>query len=337
MAKLTIRDIARLANVSTTAVSFVLNNKEGVSEETRLRILAVIEQTNFIPNVHTRRLNLKKSFNIHIVMKQHQSNLLNLFAMEIMFGILSESKKLGYNTVITGINDAQDEELLLDYIRNKDTDGLIFIQDADPRILSAVDMLDVPFLVVDSHAPDSVPYVQIKTDYCSAAKNATNYLLEKGHTRIAFIGTDHSPEYYVNTFRGYKNAIEEAGLSFPSGWIQSSACDEETAYRCTENILHSGDLPTAIFCTGDIFALSAIKCIKDHKLSVPGDISLIGLDDMVISQYTDPPLTTVSVYEGLMGEKAMQIIYRMINGEEYEKVTLTRSQIIERATVKNRN
>ena len=94
MEKLTIRDIARMAGVSTTAVSFVLNGRSGVSESTRKRVQEIIQQTGFTPNIHTRRLNLKRSFTVHVVMRQYDYSLFNLFAMDVLTGIFRESKTL---------------------------------------------------------------------------------------------------------------------------------------------------------------------------------------------------------------------------------------------------
>ena len=335
MSKITIRDIAKLANVSTTAVSFVLNGKSGVSDETRKRILDIMEQTNFTPNVHTRRLNLKRSFNIHLVIRHYESKLRNMFSSEITFGILKESKPLGYNIVTINIRDSSDKNILTDYIRNKDTDGFIFLQDVETSFLSQVEASDTPFVVVDSHALDGASYTQIKADYFDASYKATKHLIQKGHEQIAFIGMDVMPNYYANTFGGYQKAMSEHSLPFPSYWIQPGAADEASAYQCMRRMLNSGNVPTAVFCAGDIFAIGAIKCSKDSGLRVPEDISFIGLDDVVISQYIEPPLTTVSVNEELMGQMAMKTIYRMINHEPYKKVLFTPSNLIERASVRD--
>jgi len=335
MANLTINDIARMANVSKTAVSFVLNGKEGVGEETRNRVLAVIEQTNYSPNVHTRRLNLKKSFTIYVVMHQQEVSFANLFNMEIIFGILNKSKELGYSVVFISISDEKDIGILSGYVRNKDTDGIIFMQDPENSILSIVEDSSIPFLVVDSHAPDTVSYTQVKVDYFIAAYEAVKYLIEKGHKKVAFIGMESQPDYYVNTFGGFNKALQEANLPIMPTWIQSEAKNEQSAYNCMQRIIDAHDLPTAVFCAGDIFAISAMKCVKENNLLVPGNISFVGLDDIVVSPYVDPPLTTMSINENQMGEESMQIIFDMINNNSYQNINYTSSNIVERSTVKD--
>ena len=105
MANLTIKDIARMAGVSTTAVSFVLNNRPGVSDATRQKVQEIIRETSFIPNVHTRRLNLGKSFTIHVVLKQYAYGLYNQFALETLSGVFKEGKSLGYSIIFTLVDE----------------------------------------------------------------------------------------------------------------------------------------------------------------------------------------------------------------------------------------
>ena len=332
--KLTIHDIAKLADVSPTTVSFVLNGRNGVSEETRVHVQDIIERTGFTPNVHTRRLNLKKSFNISVVMQDQISSLHDMYFLEIIFGILSESKLLGYNVLFATLGSGTDQELLLRTINDKSTDGLIFLMDLDPDTLSLVKESAVPHLVVDSHLTDDEIYPQVKVDYREASFTATEYLIKAGHKKIAFISMGQSPDYYMSTFEGYKTALLRYGLPLDPSWIQSEAGDENSAYDCMRNILESGVAPTAVFCAGDIFAIGAMKCVKDRGLAIPDDISFIGIDNLIISPYIQPPLTTVSINERRMGQAAMRIIYNILNGNPEATVEYIKVSVVERESVK---
>ncbi|MCL1897067.1 MAG: LacI family transcriptional regulator [Clostridiales bacterium] len=332
---LTIHDIARLADVSPTTVSFVLNERKGISDETRSRVQGIIEQTGFTPNIHTRRLNLKKSFNVSVVMQEQASSLHNMYFLEIIFGILSEGNKLGYNILFATLANESDRELLLGTINNKSTDGLIFLEDMDPDTLSIVKESGIPHLVVDSHLRDKGVYPQVQFDYFEASFAATEYLIKAGHEQIAFISMKQSPDYYTSTFEGYKTALLRYGLHLEPTWVQSDASDETSAAGCMRNILESDSArPTAVFCAGDIYAVGAMKCAKEYGLSVPGDISFIGIDDLILSPYIDPPLTTMSVNERLMGQTAMQMMYDILNGMPGAPATTITGTIIERASVK---
>ena len=153
MEKLTIRDIARMAGVSTTAVSFVLNDRSGVSDATRKKVQEIIQQTGFTPNIHTRRLNLKRSFTVHVVMRQYDYSLFNLFAMDVLTGIFKESKLLGYSVIFTAVEKDTECSELMDAIHSKDSDGVIFIQVCNQKVIRLLQEEQFPYLCVDSHVP----------------------------------------------------------------------------------------------------------------------------------------------------------------------------------------
>ncbi len=334
MDNLTIKDIARMAGVSQTAVSFVLNDKEGVSEETREKVKKIIEQTGFTPNVHTRRLNLKKSFNINLAIRQNQSTLSNIFYMEILLGILSESKHYDYNIVLSDISDLEREKRLLHNIHNNDTDGIIFIQDPSQYLITEIEQKRLPFIIVDTQNPNA-PYTTVRLNYTKAARASVEYLISKGHKAIAFIGMEKNPSFYVNTFNGYKEALEAASLSFMPNWIQPNAYDEKSSYQCMKKILDSSVTPTAVFCSSDVFAYNSIQCAKDNGYKVPDDISFFGMDDVHISKYMQPALSTLNIDEDYMGKSAMRLIDSMIKGEDVESIVLSSTAIVERKSVKD--
>ena len=334
MKHLTIKDIAKMAGVSTAAVSFVLNDKEGVSEETREKIKMIIERTGFTPNVHTRRLNLKKSFNINLAFKQNVSMLSNMFYMEILASILSESKNFDYNIVLSDISDVERKKRLLNNILNNDTDGIIFLQDPSQQFINKIEGTELPFLVVDTQRPNA-NYTAISVDYKNAAKTSVEYLITKGHKRIAFIGMETNTGFYHNTFGGYKEAMENANLPIMAGWIQSNAYDEKSSYDCMQSIIDSTMLPSAVFCASDVFAYTSMLCTKDNGFRVPCDISFFGMDDLHSSKYVQPSLSTLSVDEEYMGQAAIRLIDKMINKEEYESIVLSSTTIIERTSVKD--
>jgi len=336
MEHLTIRDIARMAGVSPTAVSFVLNNKKGVSDETRLKIQEIIQSTGFTPNVHTRRLNLKKSFNVTLGIKQNVSAITNIFYLEILLSILDESKYYEYNIVLSDITDTQSEKRLLSNIRNNDTDGIIFIQDPSPYLITETQQTSKPFIIVDTQDVNC-PHTTVRVDYAEAARVSVEYLISKGHRSIAFFGMEVHPSFYLNAFNGYKQALEDADLSFMPNWIQPSAYDEQSSYECMKTILNGASIPTAIFCSSDMFAFGSMKCANDKGYKIPDDISFIGIDDVMLSKYSQPALTTLSIDEDLMGRSAMRLIDIMIHGEPYESIVLSSTTIIERDSVKDLN
>ncbi len=333
MVKLTIKEIAEMAGVSRTTVSFVLNNKHGISEETRKKVIDVIKQTNYIPNVNSRRLILKKSFNINVAVKQNASPFNNLFYMEVTKGIVNKSEEFGYSIVFSNISDSIHSSSLYHAMTQKNTDGIIFLQDVNSSVLQEVERNGIPYVVVDTHRihPN---YICVRGDYELSSYTAVNYLIKKGHRDIAFIGMGAISEFYLSTFNGYKKALSNANISFIPDWVQSDATNEETGYKCMESIIRSSKLPTAVYCAGDILAIGAMKCAKYYNYNIPNDISFFGLDDILLSKYIEPSLSTIRIDEEEMGNKAVDLLVKLINKENCSSYTVVSDKIIERDSVR---
>lgn len=335
MSKLTIKEIARMAGVSQTAVSFVLNNKQGVSDETRRKVNEIIERTNFKPSLSSRRLFFKKSGNVTLVIKQTSSPFNNLFYFEIAKGLLEKSKEFGYNIVFSDLSFDGDNIVLPDIIKFNDTDGIIFLEDIQRAVLNEIEKLEIPYVVIDAHTVKK-DTISVNADYELSSYTATRYLAENGHKDVAYIGSSYIPEFYLQCFTGYKKALDEKQLSIPSSWLQIDASDETSSYCCMERILRNTPVPSAVFCTGDIFAIGAMKCVKDHGYKVPEDISFIAIDDILLSSYVEPKLTTIKIDKEKMGRLAMELIMKKIGGETVQSIMVESDNIIVRDTVSRR-
>ena len=335
MQTLTIKDIARMAGVSPTVVSFVINNRKGVSPDTRGKVLRIIEQTGFTPSISSRRLIMKKSFNIGIIIEKGFSPFTNLFHFEIAQSLLERSRNYGYNLIFTDIPKTGPGIQLPGIIENKDTDGVIFLQDTPYLILQEIENRAIPCVVIDAH-PGSEPYLMVKADYEQAAVVAMEYLVGQNHQDIALITSSYVPNFYTQIFSGYRRVLAQNGLAIQSGWIQTDATDERTAGACFDRIVQSGRLPTAVFCATDLFAVGAMQAAKAHGLKIPGDISFVGIDDIILSQYVEPALTTVRIDKTQMGGIAIDMIIQAISGIRPESVTVRSDQLIVRQSVLNR-
>lgn len=335
MDKLTINDIAKLAGVSPATVSLVMNQRKGISESTRERVLSVIEETGFKPNAHTRRLTLKKSFTVNIVMRQRSCALFNFFCMELLMGMFHEARRLGYIINFSTVDANNDYSQILDAVSTGASDGAIFIQSYEPTVISTLKKDNFPFICVDSHLKEDGNVPCLDVDYYHAAYYATEYLISRGHRSIAFISSDDSSEYFMRNFTGYTDALKDHELVCRPEWIQKDADPEVPTPSCMDNLLSCKHRPTAVFCTGDMLAVEAINRIHKAGLRIPEDISVIGLDDLIVSEYLNPPLTTMTVDKTQMGIDAMNILYRIINNQPYEQFNMVGADIIERSSVRN--
>ena len=320
-----------MAGVSVTAVSFVINNKPGVSEQTREKIQKIIDETGFKPNINSRKLLFNKSFSISLMINSSSSPFDDLFYFEITRGIVNRSRKYHYNISIAKPSVSRNE--LPDSVYSGDTDGIIFMQDANEQLMYKAIESDIPCIVVDSHSPNE-KVTSIMPDYRRASYDATKYLIEHGHRDIAMISSKTVPAFYKDTREGFKMAMKEYGITPDASFYSATATNEDTAYETAKKLLTSDKVPTAIFCTVDIFAIGAMRCAKDLNLSIPKDISFIGIDDILLSRYIEPKLTTVGIDKVEMGVMAMDMLQQKIKGKKTESVLLP-MELIERDSVYN--
>jgi LacI family repressor for deo operon, udp, cdd, tsx, nupC, and nupG len=325
-----------MAGVSPTAVSFVINNKKGVSEKTRKRVKEVIERTNFQPNLNSMRLLLNKSFNISIVIRKTSSPFDDLFYLDVTKGLLEKSKEYGYNIVFTDISVEDGEVILPNIITHKDTDGIVFFQDTEDIVLREVNQLSIPYVIADSHIMENGNHKGLTTvsaNYELSAHTAVCHLIDNGHRDIAYIGSSFVHNFYLSTFEGYRKALEKAQVTIQPSWMQINATDEDSACKCARSILGGKQRPTAIFCTTDTFAIGAMKCAKDMGLSIPKDISFIGIDDIFLANYVEPKLTTIKIDKFKIGSLAMELIMDKIEGKEVNSVVVDSDYLIVRDSV----
>lgn len=333
MGKSTIHDVARLAKVSPSAVSIVLNNRPGVSEETRKKVLEIIEQLGYAPNPNSRRLLFHKTNNIAILFPRSASPLEHSFYSEINTAVLRECEINGYNLIFSSFSTKNDKVQFPDLIKACDVDGVIFYGDVNPAVLNALAKYELPHILIDNHTllPD---VLCVSADYHHAAEVAVRYLMDLGHRDIAYIGNSAQTDFGAQTLSGYQKALTAGQITAPKEWLQCDASCEESAYRCMESILACAQRPTAIACGADIYAIGAIQCIKDHGFQVPQDFSVAGIDDILLSRYTDPTITTVKIDKGEIGRTAVRLLIQAIGGEPVHGIAIRSDQLIPRKSTK---
>jgi LacI family transcriptional regulator len=314
MKKYTIKQIADFAGVSPSAVSIAINKKPGISDKTREKILQIVDELNYVPNPSSRRLLFNRTDNIAVLSKDNSSPLEHFFHSELNQIVLKECNKLDLSLIYTSVSIKDGSVVLPKVIKTRDVDGIISYGDIDPVITNKVKEFGLPYVLVDAHYIDE-DAVNILFDYTAAATTAMKHLISMGHKKIAYIGSSMSPHFSQQTLNGYKLTLEQNSIDIPAAWLRTNANDEKSAYDEMSAIINSGNLPTAVFCNADVYAIDAIKCIKDNGLSVPEDISIIGIDDIIMSAYIDPPLTTVRIDKELLVQSALTALINTIDNK----------------------
>lgn len=329
---LTVKDIAKLANVSQSTVSKALNDRPDVGLETKKNILKIAEDHNFIPNAFGKALKSKFTENIGVIFCRDDNPLRNPFFSRILEGIEAEIALHHYNLVLHLMPESETPDLPK-MVRERQVDGIILVGTRNHESVRNLQRIEMPTVLIDprSAIPDCP---QVLIDNENGAFLATQHLIENGHRRIGFISAELSIPSFMQRLNGYKKALKYYGLQVREELIKTGGF--EAGYDWTKSLLEAPERPTAIFSAYDINALHAYKAIHDSNLRIPDDISMVGFDDIDLAKMATPPLTTVRVYKEELGSVAVRNLRQMIY-EESTGVTTTiiPVKLIIRNSVKN--
>ena len=333
--KITINEIAHLSGVSKATVSRVLNNSKPVSEDIKKRVLEVIESTNFKPNAVARNLSLKKSHLIGIILP----DLSNPVFSRIIAGIESYIRNLDYSLLITATDfDIEMKIQHIQILKDKGVDGLILITDhGNDKFFEAMTNFKKPIIMVGSESSvDSIPVVKI--DNHKASCEATHYLLELGHTKIAMIrGPLSDPQSGNERYEGFKQTLQKVGV-FDESLVAEGWYSFDDGYKAMAHILSVDKTITAVFCACDLMAIGAMKCAMDNGIEIPSQISFIGFDDVEIARMYNPSLTTIKQPFEEKGKLAITTLIRMIEEKElnppYHSEILPHKLVVRESTTK---
>ena len=332
--KMTVKKIAKLAGVSPATVSFVINDRDGVSNETREKVLSIIKATNYEPNASSLGLSLNKSFNIALIYHSDLASLFSdLFYNDIAHGLTDCLTTAGYNVVFTPTH-YQSGAVIPTIIRRHDADGVVYFQDSNNSLLDHFDSIDLPCVLVDLHK-NVEDHTHVSVDYEFSIASAMNYLASKGHQKIALLGSDTVPGYFIKCLSGYQKALSDNKLPIEPNWIQSGANDAVSSSKCLDKMLGGVNNPTAVVCTSDMSAIWGVRYVKQKGIAVPEKLSFIGIDDILLSSYVEPALTCVSFDKYNLGVRAGEILLDKIARVPVQSLIINDVKIIERESVYN--
>jgi LacI family transcriptional regulator len=294
-------EIARLAGVSRRTVTRVINNHPNVHPKTRDKVMLVIQQTNFQPNASARQLSGKKTkvLGLFVIQDIHVSRIFtdDLYFGPVIAAIINAASLRGYN-VMTFIYDIKQSDEVMKFFFEKSIDAGIFISWIDIKeIVLKVKALGFPLGVFDQNfvSAESSSYPSALLDNKKSAYQAVEYLIELGHSDIGMITGSAGLSSSNDRLFGYKKALKDHHIPLSKANIFKGDFSEESGINAIQYWLNRGKLPTAIFAANDWMAIGALNALTQLGLKVPEDVSLIGLDDIIISRYTSPSLTTMKV------------------------------------------
>jgi DNA-binding LacI/PurR family transcriptional regulator len=326
-------DVARLAGVSRTTVSFVLNSRDdmSISPATRDRVLEAASVLDYHPSAPASQLARGSSLMIGLVLRQEPAQVASdALLPQTVQGLGDAAREAGFQVLVESLPPVPGGYRQL--LRSRRVDGLIVSGPlADDVELRRVADDGFP-IVLQGHAPTlSAPSVDV--DNVAGATAAVSHLIEQGHTRIAMI--TNAPLTYTSAserLAGYQLALTEAGIEFDRRLVAEGAFVAQSGFAAMATLLETNSF-TAVFVASDVLALGAMGAARAKGLRIPSSISIVGFDDIPLAAYFDPPLTTVSIPAYALGQTAGNLLLAQIRGEPVPQRTLLDTELKVRESV----
>ncbi|SJZ32816.1 transcriptional regulator, LacI family [Selenihalanaerobacter shriftii] len=312
----TIKDIAKESGVSITTVSRVLNDKPDVSSKTKEKVKEVIDRLGYKPSGVARGLVLQKTYTIGLIIP----DISNPFFPEVARGIEDKAKEMDYSVIFCNTdNDHLAEKEAIKLMKSKQVDGILLsLSIENKEELKKLEEDDFPVVQIDRKVPNSeLPSVTI--DNVLSAYNATEHLIQLGHTQIVHITGDLGTKTAQDRLKGFKKAINGSEISYKEEWILEGDYSKESGYNLMKSLLKEPPQPTAIFAANDLMAIGAYGAAYDLGLEIPEDISIVGHDDIDIASVIRPGLTTMVQPKYELGKKAAEILIDELERKNIDK------------------
>lgn len=326
------KDVARLASVSTSTVSHVINNDRYVSPQVRQRVESAVAQLNYAPSALARSLKRQETKTIGMLVTT--SN--NPFFSEVVQGVERSCYELGYNLILC--NTEGDSKRMLNNIETllqKRVDGILAlcteVHSLPTEIFSRYPAL--PIVMMD-WTPFSGIYDTIQDNSLLGATIATNYLIDKGYQRIACITGPLNNSQAKLRLQGYQKAMHAAKQPILANYQAEGNFQFASGYTTMKHLLELNTPPDAVFCCNDAMAIGAYQALHQKGLEAGKDIAIIGYDDIELSQYMNPPLTTIHQPKEELGQLAVEtLLYRLKHKDEPPHILTLTPVIVERESV----
>ncbi len=328
----TIRDVAKKAGVSVTTVSRALNGYSDVNEKTRERIKAIAKELNYSPNLLARSLVMKKTKTIGLLVSGLRiEGSKDNFTFEVLCGVNDRAGELGYELVLISTDSKKQQEKTYNQLcKERKVEGVILqgIKTDDPY-LDEVLKSDIPCILIDiPMESESVGYVT--TDNKVGAKTAVEHLTKLGHRNIGMINGHSQAFVSQERLEGYQEALQNNGVPYNENYVVNGAFLEEMAEQVTAELLQKHPEITALFCASDLMAMGAIRAAKKLGKNLPDDLSIVGFDNIILSSYSTPALTTIAQDRYQLGVEATTLLTNMLEGNTAEKSKVLNTALIKR-------
>ncbi|WP_324651055.1 LacI family DNA-binding transcriptional regulator [Georgenia sp. H159] len=306
----TITDVARRAGVSTATVSHVLNSTRFVAEPTRRRVLAAVDELDYVPNDQARSLVRARSQRIGVAI----SAMTNLYFGEVVHAIEAAASAAGYTLILADTHeDPSTEQQVVTALRGYQLDGLLLAPSSGAGpLLDRLARTSLPTVLVD-RAPDP-RFDSVCTENVEPMAELVEHLARTGHRRIAMVSGMAGLTTTDERVTGYRTGLERAGLAFDQGLVVDGGSDAVRTYDVVAGLLDRSQPPTAIVAAQNAMVIGTMRQLRDRGLAVPADLALVGFDDFEWADVFSPRLTTVAQDAERIGSEAVALLLDRVAG-----------------------
>lgn len=308
----TIKDIAKVANVSHTTVSRALNNNPLIKLETREKIQKIAKELNYVPNFNAKSLVNQKNYMVGLFFSSINRGTTSSFLVDTITGIHSVLD-VSYSLSVEGIDEIKE----LSQINFQRYDGIIVMSqsESDSEFIAHLKEQKLPFVVVNRNIEDQ-DIVNVVADDKKGVMNGVEYAISCGHTQMGYIGGKESFQSENERRAGFISCLKEHNLPILKDFFYSGDYSLESGFEQMEKLLSNSKLPTIVFCANDDMAIGAMRAIDEKGLKIPEDLSIVGFDNTPITSYLSPPLTTISKPLKKISQLGTELLLKQINKEE---------------------
>lgn len=332
--KMTIKDIANIAGVSTATVSKIINKKDSnISDATRNKVQKIIEEHFYVPNRVASSMVTKRTKTLGLVIP----NIANPFFPELARGAEDMANSEGYTMILCNTDDNEEkEEMYISMLQEKMVDGIIFTSSSRrTKVSDSLTHLNVPIITVDREIKDLKVSGKIMVDNKQGAYDAVSYMIKRGYRRIIHLTGPMTSKPTQDRIEGYKSALQDNDISFSEEMIFPGDYSSDWGYKAVREALAAVKNFDGVFCGNDLIAIGAVKSLKSLQFIIPEEIGVVGFDDIYMAKMVDPELTTVKQPNYQMGYKSAEMLIRMVEKREViEKEYILKTKLIIRESTR---
>lgn len=335
--QITLKDIARMAGVAESTVSRALNDKPGVGEETKIKILKIAKENNYRPNQLARGLAVKQTNMIAVILSEMESP----SNIEIVKSIEKSAEEQGYQIILCNTNNQEEKEKsYLGLLESNQVDGAIFIGGklVGSQLLRASFSKENKIVLVNRLAEENF-FTSVLTDHSQGVYKAVEHLYQQGFKKIALVCADNNNLIEEEKIKGYKEALNDFSLDLNDELIFSAAGGREAGYNVFLDIIEGDIIPDAFISTRELSTIGLVEAIKMGGYFIPDDFAVVGYGDNILTSVIAPPLTVIAEPVKDLGNYSFEFLLKLLNEdlESQQIKVLTPELIIRESSISKYN